>query len=39
MPAFVRGGRESVDSCTMERSAEPELHGAAREKYVKRFKI
>lgn len=29
MPALC-GGRENVDSCTMERSAEKERHGAAR---------
>lgn len=29
MPTLC-GGRENVDSCTMERSAETERHGAAR---------
>ncbi|MCI9108798.1 hypothetical protein AALA79_18280 [Lachnospiraceae bacterium 64-25] len=32
MPALC-GGRENVDSCTMERRAEPERHGAANKKH------
>ena len=34
MPAPMCGGRENVGSCTMERRAEPERNGAAKESVV-----